>query len=159
MENLGHTNEGAETFLNTLNDHGIDFIFLNPGIDIVPIQAAVARFRSLGKKAPQVILCPHESVVVAAAHGCAAASGRAQVAAVFQDVGTLQAGGAIPNLKYGRAPVILCAGRNPAPVVNWLGEPADQLKIARDYVKWDHALARGEDIRSVLTEAFRVASG
>lgn len=158
MKNPDHTNEGAETFLETLNEHGINFIFLNPGIDMVPIQAAVAKYRSLDKKAPQIILCPHESVVVAAAHGCAAASGRPQVAAVFQDVGTLQAGGAIPNLKYGRAPVILCAGRNPIPLMNWLGEPTDQLKIARDYVKWDHEVARDEDIRSVLAQAFRIAS-
>ena len=158
MDNPVHTNEGAETFLDTLNAHGVSFIFLNPGIDIVPIQAAVAKYRSLGRDVPQVILCPHESVVVSAAHGCAAASGKPQVAAVFQDVGTLQAGGAIPNLKYGRAPVVLCAGRNSAPLINWRGEPADQLKIVRDYVKWDHAPEGDEDIGSVLTEALRIAS-
>lgn len=150
---------GAELFVESLLANGIDRLFLNPGIDTVPLQGAIARFKALGKKAPQVILCPHESVAVAAAHGYAMVTGKPQVVAVFQDVGTLQGGGAIVNLLYGRIPVILCAGKNEAPQrVNWLKEPFDQRKIVRDYVKWDHEVHIDEDISSVLQEAFRIAS-
>ncbi len=94
-----------------------------------------------------------------AAHGYAMVSGKPQVVAVFEDVGTLQGGGAIVNLKYGRAPVILCAGANTIPDrLNWQKEPADQGRIVRDYVKWDHEVTADEDISSVLEEAYRVAS-
>lgn len=150
---------GAELFVETLIANGVDHIFLNPGIDTVPIQGAIAKYKTLGRSAPQIILCPHESVAVAAAHGYAMVSGRPQVVAVFQDVGTLQGGGAIANLLYGRMPIILCAGKNEAPQrMNWLKEPFDQRKIVRDYVKWDHEVHIEEDISSVLQEAFRVAS-
>jgi acetolactate synthase-1/2/3 large subunit len=154
-----HEMNGAEAFIESLNEHGVDHLFLNPGIDVVPIQGTIAAFRALGKPAPRVVLCTHESVAVAAAHGYAMVSGRPQVVTVFQDVGTLQGGGAIINLKYGRMPVILCAGRNPAPKrVNWLQEPFDQRRITRDYVKWDHEIGVHENISSVLQQAFCTAS-
>src|SRR3990172_460154 len=115
IRNVLQVNSGAEAFVESLNAQGVDHIFLNPGIDIVPIQGTIAKYRTVGKLTPRVILCPHESVAVAAAHGYAMVSGKPQVVAVFQDVGTLQGGGAIVNLKYGRIPVILCAGKNPTP--------------------------------------------
>jgi acetolactate synthase-1/2/3 large subunit len=159
MENSTHEMNGAEAFIESLNEHGVDHLFLNPGIDVVPIQGTIAASRASGKPAPRVILCTHESVAVAAAHGYAMVSGRPQVVTVFQDVGTLQGGGAIINLKYGRMPVILCAGRNPTPKrVNWLQEPCDQRRITRDYVKWDHEIEVHENISSVLQQAFRIAS-
>jgi acetolactate synthase-1/2/3 large subunit len=159
MRNSLHEIRGAEAFIESLNEHGVDHLFLNPGIDVVPIQGTIAAYRASGKPAPRVILCTHESVAVAAAHGFAMVSGRPQVVTVFQDVGTLQGGGAIINLKYGRMPVILCAGRNPAPRrVNWLQEPFDQRRITRDYVKWDHEIGVHENISSVLQQAFRIAS-
>jgi acetolactate synthase-1/2/3 large subunit len=159
MGNSMQVFNGAEAFIESLNAHGVDHLFLNPGIDIVPIQGAIATYRASGKQTPKVVLCTHESVAVAAAHGYAMVSGKPQVVAVFQDVGTLQGGGAIVNLKYGRMPVILCAGRNPTPKrINWLQEPSDQRKIVRDYVKWDHELDANEDISSVLQQAFHIAS-
>jgi len=150
---------GAEAFVETLNALGIDRVFLNPGIDLVPLIAFIARCRASERKAPRVILCPDESVAVTAAHGYAMVSGTPQVVAVFEDVGTLQGGGAIVNLKYGRAPVILCAGANSIPDrLNWQQEPADQRRIVRDYVKWDHEVTANDDISSVLKEAYRVAA-
>jgi acetolactate synthase-1/2/3 large subunit len=159
MENSMQGLNGAEAFIESLNAHGVDHLFLNPGIDVVPIQGAIAAYRASGKQVPKVILCTHESVAVAAAHGYAMVSGKPQVVTVFQDVGTLQGGGAIVNLKYGRMPVILCAGRNPTPKrVNWLQEPFDQRRITRDYVKWDHEIGADENISSVLQQAFHIAS-
>jgi len=154
-----HMLNGAEAFIESLNEHGVDHLFLNPGIDIVPIQGTIATYWALGKRAPKVVLCTHESVAVAAAHGYAMVSGKPQVVAVFQDVGTLQGGGAIVNLKYGRIPVILCAGRNTTPKrINWLQELSDQRKIVRDYVKWDHELGVNEDVSSVMKQAFAIAT-
>ena len=152
-------NHGAEAFVDTLNDLGVDNIFLNPGIDLVPLMATIARYRAGAKKAPRVILCTDESVAVSAAHGSAMVSGKPQVVAVFEDVGTLQGGGALVNLKYGRIPVVICAGSNRTPKrTDWLGQPADQRKILRDYVKWDHEITTEEDVSTVVREAVRIAS-
>ena len=159
MKPSSRATNGAEVFVESLNDLGVERIFLNPGIDLVPLMAAVARRKAAEEKAPQITLCTDESVAVAAAHGCAMVTGRPQVVAVFEDVGTLQGGGAIVNLKYGRIPVILCAGANSIPNrKNWLEETADQRRIVRDYVKWDHEVTAEEDIGSVVKEAYRVAS-
>lgn len=53
---------GAESFIETLNSLGVERIFLNPGIDLVPMMATVAGFRAAGKRAPKIIHCAHESV-------------------------------------------------------------------------------------------------
>lgn len=159
MRNLMHVNNGAEAFVETLAALGIEHLFINPGIDVVPVQGAVARLNARGRKVPKLILTTHESVAVAAAHGYSMVSGKPQVVVVFQDVGIMQGGGSIINLQYGRSPVILASGRNAStPPLNWMGEPFDQCRIARDYVKWDHQVAPGEDIASVIEEAYRVAS-
>ena len=150
---------GAEAFVETLNTLGVERILFNPGFDQLPLMGTIAKFRASERKAPRIVLCPHESIAVSAAHGCAMASGKPQVVAVWEDGGTLQGGGAIINLKLGRVPVVFCVGanmkRNPR---NWLGEAVDQRKIVRDYVKWDHEVSKDEDISSALREAFRVAS-
>ena len=159
MRNLMHVNNGAEAFVETLAALGIEHLFINPGIDVVPVQGAIATLKARGRKVPKVILTTHESVAVAAAHGYSMVSGKPQVVVVFQDVGIMQGGGSIINLQYGRSPVILASGRNATtPPLNWMGEPFDQCKIARDYVKWDHQVVPDEDIASVLEEAYRVAS-
>lgn len=151
--------KGAEIFVETLNGLGVDRIFLNPGIDLVPLMVTLAQCKASERKAPRVTLCTDESVAVAAAHGSAMVTGKPQMVAVFEDVGLLQGGGAIVNLKYGRMPVVLVSGTNSIPRrTNWRGEPADQRGIIRDYVKWDHEITTNEDISSVLAEAFRVAS-
>ena len=156
---LKNAGNGADVFINTLNELGIDRIFLNPGIDLVPIMAAVGRHSESGKKAPRIILCTDESVAVAAAHGYAMVSGKPQVVAVFEDIGTLQGGGAIVNLQYGRIPVIICAGRNQTQErLNWLEEPFDQRRIVRDYMKWDNDVSSTDDIAFVLRQAYDIAS-
>jgi acetolactate synthase I/II/III large subunit len=152
------TGSGAEAFIETLNDLEIDRIFLNPGIDLVPLMAVVARFKEVGKKTPRIITCTDESVAVAAAHGYAMVAERPQVAAVFEDIGLLQGGGAIVNLHYGQIPVVLFSGKNAAlNRLNWKGDSFDQRKIVRDYVKWDYEVKPGEDISLVIREAMRAA--
>jgi acetolactate synthase-1/2/3 large subunit len=159
MENLKQVNNGAEAFVESLNELGVEHLFFNPGGDSTHIQGAIAKYKALGKKTPKVILFPHESVAVAAAHGHAMVSGKPQVVLVFGHVGTFQGGGPIVNMTFGRIPVILCASQWATyNRLNWLQEPCDPRSITRDYVKWDHEFHVNENINSVLQEAFRVAS-
>ena len=104
-----------EAFVETLNTLGVDRIFFNPGIDLVPLMGTIAKFRVSERKAPRIVLCTDESIAVSAAHGYAMASGKPQVVPVCEDGGTLQGGGAIVNLKSGRVPVVFCAGANIKP--------------------------------------------
>mgnify|MGYP001597099926 FL=1 len=105
---------GAEAFLELLNHNGVDYIFLNPGSDTVFIQEALSKFKAQGKRAPEVVLCLHESVAMSAAHGHFLVSRKPQVVLVHVDVGTQQVGGALHNAQRGRVGIIFCAGRSPS---------------------------------------------
>jgi len=81
----------ADAFVEHLNAHGVDCLFINPGSDVAPIQESIAKFDAQGRRAPRLILCPHESVALAAAHGYFMVTGRPQVVLVHADVGTRHA--------------------------------------------------------------------
>jgi acetolactate synthase-1/2/3 large subunit len=149
---------GAEAFIEVLNANGVDKVFFNPGGDLAPIQAAVLQYRIEGKRAPQLILCLHESVAMAAAHGHYMVTGKPQVVLVHSELGTQQLGGNIHNAQWGRIPVIIWAGLAAAPDrTNWRNEPFDQGEMVRSCVKWDHEIGPKEDLHEALQRAFDVA--
>jgi acetolactate synthase-1/2/3 large subunit len=150
--------EGAEAFVEILNANGVEYIFFNPGIDTVPIQAALIKMRNSGKQTPGLIMCLDESVAMTAAHGHYMVSGRPQVVMVHAELGTLRVGGAMHNAQWGRVPVILWAGQSPpGQRVDWMNQKFDQSSIMRGCVKWDHLLSPNENIHDVLQRAFKVA--
>jgi acetolactate synthase-1/2/3 large subunit len=169
MEKKVPVDEGAEAFIELLNANGVDYMFLNPGTDTFPIQEAISKFKALGKPAPKVMLCLHESVALAAAHGYFAVTGKPQVALVHVDIGTQQVGGALHNAQRGRAGIILCAGRSPSTYeqdirgersagIHWIQEQYDQAGIVRNYVKWEYELRSTANMHQVMQRAFQVAS-
>jgi acetolactate synthase I/II/III large subunit len=168
MDNIIPVDEGAEAFVELLNANSVEYLFLNPGTDTFPVQEAISKFKALGKRTPKVILCLHESVAMAAAHGYFAVTGRPQVVLVHVDLGTMQIGGALHNAQRGRIGVVLCAGRAPSTIdgnvrgersagIHWIQEQADQGGIVRNYVKWDYELRSNASIHQVMQRAFQIA--
>ncbi|MBN2060096.1 MAG: acetolactate synthase, partial [Deltaproteobacteria bacterium] len=148
----------AEAFVEVLNANGVECVFFNPGSTVAPIQAAFLKYKAAGRPTPKLVLCLDESVAMAAAHGHYMVSGRPQVVMVHDELGTLQIGGAMHNVQWGRIPVILWAGKTPSGQrLDWQGEPFDICRTMRNCVKWDHMLGKGEDIHDVLQQAFRTA--
>ncbi len=148
----------AEACVDVLNSYGVEYIFFNPGLDTVPLQVAVSRFRETGKKAPGLVLCLDEAVAMAAAHGHYMVSGRPQVVLVHSELGTLQVGGALTNAQRGRVPIVLIAGVQPAGRrENWRHEPYDQGSIVRNCVKIDYAVKANENIADALNRVMNVA--
>ena len=161
---------GAEGFIELLKQNQVDFIFMNPGTDTTPIQEAIARLRSVGRATPQVILCPHETVAMAAAHGYFCVTGRPQVVLVHVDVGTMNIGGALHNAQRSRIGVVICAGRSPSIFegerpggrtmgIMWWQEQRDQAGIVRNFTKWDYELRFNENAHHVVRRAFQMAAG
>ncbi len=152
------TYDGAEAFVEILNANHVQHIFFNPGIDTVPVQAALIRMQESGKPTPSLIMCLDESVAMTAAQGHYMVSGRPQVVMVHAELGTLRVGGAMHNAQWGRVPVILWAGQSPpGQRVNWTKERYDQSSIMHGSVKWDHMLSPSENIHDVLPKAFKIA--
>ena len=160
---------GAELLLDSLQEHGVDCIFANLGTDWAPVVEAIARFRKRDAELPRVVLCQHESVALSAAHGYAAATGRAQAVFVHADVGTQNLGGAMHNAFRARAPVLVIGGLSPVttrgelpgsrsnPIQYWQDVP-DQAGIVRQYAKWTGELRTARNVRQVVARAMQVAS-
>jgi len=143
--------DGTEAFIEVLNAHGVEKIFFNPGGEQGPLLATISKFRILGKKAPQLVLCLDESVALTAGHGHYVISGRPQVVLVHSELGTLQLGGALHNAEWGRVPVIVFAGAQAAGQrVDWMGEHFDQGRSVRNCVKWDHTIGPDENLSGMF---------
>jgi acetolactate synthase I/II/III large subunit len=161
--------EAAEAYVRALVAHGVDYLFLNPGTDTIPVQEALSKLEQLGHPVPRTVLCLFELVALAAAHGYYAATGRPQAVLVHVDVGTQNLGGMLHNAQRGRAAVLICAGRTPYTAdpsqrgtrdtyIHWLQEQFDQHGIVRNFVKWDYELRRPEQMGEAVARAFQVAA-
>ncbi len=168
-EDIRPVAEGAEAFVELLMAHEVSHIFLNPGTDTAPVEEAVVKFRSLGRPAPRMVVCPYEGVAVNAAYGHWMVSGVPQMVLVHVDCGTANMGGALHSAQRGRAAMLLCAGRAPITehkglrgardgYIHWLQEQYDQHGLVRPYVKWDYELRRNENIADVVHRAFQIST-
>ncbi len=162
MEQKVPVNEAAEAFVELLNANGVDHIFLNPGTGSTSIQEALSKFKALGKRTPNVILCLHEFTAMSAAQGYFMISRKPQVVMVHETLGTQQVGGALYNAERSRIGVVFCATRVPRinrwASLQWLEERFDQASVVREYVKWNYELRTTENIHEIVQRAFRVAS-
>jgi len=158
----------ADGYLELLNAQGVDYIFVNPGSDIAPILESIAKLKAEGRRTPEPVLCLHESLALAAAHGYFMVSGRAQVVMVHVDVGTQNLGANLHNAQRGRAGVVICAGRAPYTVDDaipggrnrynhWIQEQFNQAGTVNGYVKWQYELTCRENLRLAVQRAFQVA--
>src|SRR5918911_895692 len=99
-----------------------------------------------GDRAPRTILCCHEEISVALAHGYAKATGRPMVAALHDVVGLQHACMAIYNAWVDRVPVLLLGGTGPVdstlrrPWIEWIHTALVQGNLIRDFVKFDVTL-------------------
>ena len=86
----------STAFLEALAEAGIRYMFANLGSDHPGLIEALARARAEGRRAelPELIVCPHETVALSAAHAYAAVSGEPQAVLVHVDAGTQNLGGA-----------------------------------------------------------------
>ena len=151
--------KSGEALIETLNAHGVEKIFINPGFEFIDILSNVAGTRTEGKKAPQLVLCLDESVTAAAAYGHYMVTGKPQVIMVHSELGSLQLGGNLQNLQWGRIPAVILSAYQEidAQRTVWNGQPYDQGGIVRNSVKYDRRLNGDEDLHEVIAEAFRIA--
>lgn len=160
--------EGAEAFVELLSANDVKYIFYNPGTDNMPVLEAVYKRKSLGRQAPELVLCLHESLAMSAAHGYFMITEKPQVVMVHVDGGTQQVGAALHNAQRGMAGIIFCAGRTPWTFegerrgsidipVQFRQEQLDQAGIVRGFVKWDYELRCNENIHHVVQRAFQIA--
>ncbi|WML52287.1 thiamine pyrophosphate-requiring protein [Neobacillus sp. PS3-12] len=167
-DNLSDRYMGAEALMEALQEVGISYLFCNLGSDHPSMIEALAKAKVEGKELPKAIICPHESVALAAAQGYAMLSGQAQGVIIHTDVGTQNLGGAIHNAFRARVPVFIFAGETPFTMdgelsgtrnsyVNFLQNVYDQRGILRSYVKWEYDIRTGKNVKQLIYRAMQMA--
>ena len=158
----------STAFLEALSEAGVSCIFANLGSDHPALIEAMAEAKVSGRSIPTMITCPNEMVALSAAQGFAQVSGRAQTVLVHVECGTQALAGAIHNVARGRAPVLIFAGASPATqegeltgsrneFIHWLQDVPDQRGIVRNYMKYDHEIRTGKNIKQIVHRALQIA--
>ncbi len=159
MENSRY---GSDVMAQMLRELDIDYAAVNPGSTFRGLHDSIVNF--LGNKKPEMILCNHEGVAVAFAHGYSKVSGKPAVAIVHDTVGLLHCTLQIYNAFLDRAPVIILGGAGPMatekrrPGVDWTHTTLVQGNAVRDFVKWDDQPASLAGVPNSLIRAYQVAA-
>lgn len=158
----------SSAFLAALAELGVEYLFVNFGSDHAGIIEALAVARDEHRQLPKIIVCPHETVALSAAHGFAQSTGRPQAVIVHVDVGTQNLGGALHNASRGRIPVLIFAGTSPSTQegeltgsrnehILWLQNVFDQAGIVREYVKYATEIRSGCNVKQLVYRALQIA--
>ncbi|HZD65796.1 MAG TPA: thiamine pyrophosphate-requiring protein [Acidimicrobiales bacterium] len=159
----------AEQILALLAQHGVEFLFLNPGTDTAPFQEAMTSLPARGVRIPRVVPCSHEAVALAAAHGYWKVTGRPQCVVVHVDVGTQNLGAMVHDAFRDRAGVVLIAGKAPygedpdvpggrSNPIHWHQDVPDQAGIVRGYAKWSMEITRPDVVARCVGRAVQIAT-
>jgi acetolactate synthase I/II/III large subunit len=160
----------STAFLEALAEAGVRYIFANLGSDHPGLIEALARARAQGRQddVPRLIVCPHETVALSAAHAYAMVTGEPQAVIVHVDVGTQNLSGAVSNAMRGRVPVLIFAGAAPFTLegelpggrnefIHWIQDVRDQRGILRNYVKYDNEIRTGLNVKQLVHRALQIA--
>ncbi|MFM9999494.1 MAG: thiamine pyrophosphate-binding protein [Burkholderiaceae bacterium] len=133
---------GSDSIAQCLRAMRVPYLALNPGASYRGLHDSLVNH--LGNAAPQMLLCLHEEVAIAIAHGYAKTSGQMMGAVVHSNVGLMHATMAVFNAWCDRAPVLMLGATGPwdaarrRPWIDWIHTAADQGALVRDYTKWDN---------------------
>jgi thiamine pyrophosphate-dependent acetolactate synthase large subunit-like protein len=110
-----------------------------------------------------MLLCLHEEVAIAIAHGYAKTSGRMMGAVVHSNVGLMHATMAVFNAWCDRAPVLMLGATGPwdaarrRPWIDWIHTSSDQGGLIRNFTKWDNQPGSPAAAQEALLRATQIA--
>jgi thiamine pyrophosphate-dependent acetolactate synthase large subunit-like protein len=129
---------GSDLVVRLLADLGIEYVAFNPGATFRGLHDSLVDDGSV-----PIVICLHEEVSVAVAHGYTKATGRPMAVALHDVVGLQHAAMAIYNAWCDRVPILLLGSTGPIdatkrrPWIDWIHTANVQGQQVRDYVKWD----------------------
>jgi thiamine pyrophosphate-dependent acetolactate synthase large subunit-like protein len=153
---------GSDVIVDMMKAFEMEYIALNPGATFRGLHDSLVNYG--GNRLPEMILCPHEEITVALAHGYARACGKPMAAAVHNIVGLQHAAMAIYNAWCDRLPVIVMGGTGPMdtalrrPWIDWVHTALVQGNLVRDFVKWDDQPGSVEAVPDAFIRAYRLAT-
>jgi acetolactate synthase-1/2/3 large subunit len=151
---------GSDLVVDLLKALGIEYAAFNPGASFRGLHDSLVNYG--GDQQPRTVLCTHEEISVALAHGYAKATGRPMVAALHDVVGLQHACMAIFNAWCDRVPVLLLGGTGPMdssrrrPWIEWIHTALVQGNHVRDFVKWDDQPANAAGVAESILRGYRL---
>lgn len=153
---------GSDVIVEMLRRLDVPYVALNPGASYRGLHDSLVNYN--GNQRPGIILCNHEEVAVAIAHGYGKAMGRAMGAIVHSNVGLLHATMAIYNAWCDRMPALVMGATGPMdasqrrPWIEWIHTSNGQSSVVRDYTKWDNQPGSVEDFPEALLRAWQTVN-
>ena len=144
---------GIHAMIQVLADHGVPYLFGNPGTTELPLMDALADGHRL-----QYILGLQEIPVMAMADGYAQASGMPGVVNLHICCGLGNAMGMLYNAYRSGTPLVVTAGQQDRRLA--MEEPilwGDMVSVARPWTKWAVEVQRVEDMPVVMRRALQMA--
>ena len=151
---------GSDLIVDLLAQLGVEYAAFNPGASFRGLHDSLVNYA--GDVSPRTVLCCHEEISVALAHGYAKATGRPMVAALHDVVGLQHACMAIFNAWCDRVPVLLLGGTGPMdstrrrPWIEWIHTALVQGNHVRDFVKFDDQPASVAGVAESILRAYRL---
>jgi acetolactate synthase I/II/III large subunit len=160
----------STAFLEALAEAGVSYVFTNLGNDHPGLIESYAQAKAQGRERefPKLIVCPHETVALSAAHAYASVTRQPQAVVVHVDGGTQNLGGEVSNAMRGLIPVLIFAGASPSTLdgelpgsrnefIHWLQDARDQRGILRGFVKYDNEIRTGRNVKQLVHRALQIA--
>lgn len=153
---------GSDVVVDVLLRMGIDHMSINPSATLRGLHDTIVNTEA--GAAMNLILCCHEEIAAAVAHGYAKASGKPMAVAVGNIVGLQHASMAVYNAWSDRVPMVVLSGAGPLdaatrrPHVDWVHATIDQGRIVSDIVKWSDQPLSVESLVPSMVRAHRIAT-
>jgi acetolactate synthase-1/2/3 large subunit len=145
---------GAEIFVKTLADMGVEIVFGYPGGAVLNIYDALFQHSKV-----RHMLCRHEQGAVHMADGYARASGKTGVCVVTSGPGATNTVTGIATAYMDSIPVVVFSGQVPTLLIgNDAFQEADIVGISRPCTKHNYLVKETKDLSRVIKEAFYIAS-
>jgi len=157
----GNTVWGSDAMADALRATGVRWLALNPGASYRGLHDSLVNH--LGNAEPRMILCLHENVAVALAHGYAKVAGERMGVVLHSNVGLLNGSMALFNAWCDRVPMLVLGATGPVdaakrrPWIDWIHSVQDQGALVRHFVKWDAQPASIAAATEALLRADRIA--
>ena len=145
---------GAEIFVRSLQDEGVEYIFGYPGGAVLHIYDALH-----GQEKVKHILTRHEQGATHAADGYARSTGKPGVVIVTSGPGATNAITGIATAYMDSIPLVVFTGQVPTHLIgNDAFQEADNIGITRPCVKHNFLVQDAADLAGTIKKAFYVAT-
>ncbi len=153
------TSSGGDFMTDVLQSAGIDYLFMMCASSFRGLHEAVLNH---GGNKPEIIVCVHEEIAAAMAHGYYKIDGKPQAMICHATVGLQHAAMAIYNAWCDRVPMLAMVGNileedKRLPGAEWNHSAVDPGALIRDFTKWDDQPANLQHFAESTVRAVRIA--